>query len=149
MTITEQDRQQIVTVVEQYRRGFATLDVETLKAIWDQEYDNIIYVAQEAVQPVRGRARVEQYYKSAFEVLSRVKTMTISDLSLDVFGEIAFAFCTFHFEGELQGESEPRIADGRNTFILRRKNGEWKVIHFHESCPGPVSMTEEGKHQLS
>ena len=44
MTASEQDRQQIAAVIEQYRRGFATMDVEGLKAIWDQDYDNIIYV---------------------------------------------------------------------------------------------------------
>ena len=148
MAASEQDRQQIAAVIEQYRRGFAAVDVETLTAIWDQDYDNIIYIAQEAAQPVRGWARVEQYYKSVAESLERVRTMTISDLSVDVFGDVAYAFCTFHFEGEVKGQNQPRIADGRNTFILRRKNGTWKVIHYHESCPGPIPMTEEGKHQL-
>jgi hypothetical protein len=52
MPASEQDREQIAAVIEQYRRGFATLDVEALKAIWDQDYDQIIYVAQELAQPV-------------------------------------------------------------------------------------------------
>lgn len=38
MAADEQDRQQIVAVIEQYRHGFATLNVEKLKAIWDQDY---------------------------------------------------------------------------------------------------------------
>ncbi len=32
----------------------------------------------------------------------------------------------------------PHIADGRNTFILHRKTGTWKLIHYHESVPGPL-----------
>jgi ketosteroid isomerase-like protein len=142
MTASEQDRQQIAAVIEQYRRGFATMDVEGLKAIWDQDYDNIIYVPQEMAQPVRGWAEVEQYYKSVAEFLERVRTMTVGDLSVDVFGDVAYAFCIFHFEGEVKGQSH--IADGRDTFILRRKSGTWKVIHYHESRPGPIPMTEEG-----
>jgi ketosteroid isomerase-like protein len=138
---SEQDRQQIAAVVEQYRRGFATIDVERLEAIWDQDYDNIIYVAQEAAQPVRGWAAVEQYYKRVAESLERVSTMTISDLSMDVIGDLAYAFCVFHFEGEVKGQNQPRTADGRNTFILRRKGGMWRVIHYHESRPGPLSTT--------
>ena len=51
---------------EQDRRGFATMAVETLKGIWDQDYDNILYIPQEAAQPVRGWAGVEQYYKHSF-----------------------------------------------------------------------------------
>lgn len=33
--------------IEQYRRGFATIDVEAFKAIWDQDHENIIYIAAE------------------------------------------------------------------------------------------------------
>ena len=52
MSASAHDRQQIVAVIEEYRRGFANMDVEGLKAIWDQDYDNSIYVAQENAQPV-------------------------------------------------------------------------------------------------
>jgi uncharacterized protein YbgA (DUF1722 family) len=51
MAFSEQDRQQIAAVIEQYRRGFAKMDVEGLKAI--QDYDNIIYIPQEAAQRSR------------------------------------------------------------------------------------------------
>ena len=47
MAVSELDRQQIAGVIEQYRHGFATMDVEGLKAIWDQDYDHIIYIAQD------------------------------------------------------------------------------------------------------
>jgi ketosteroid isomerase-like protein len=135
MAASEQDRQQIAAVIEQYRRGFATMDAEGLKAIWDQDYDNIIYIPEEAAQPVRGWAGVEQYYKNIAGLLERVRTMTVSDLSVDVFGDVAYAFCNFHFEGDIKGQSQPFITDGRDTFILRRKGGTWKVIHYHESRP--------------
>lgn len=46
MAASDEDRQQIASVIEQYRRGFAMMDVEGLKAIWDQDYDNILYVPQ-------------------------------------------------------------------------------------------------------
>jgi ketosteroid isomerase-like protein len=143
MTASERDRQQIAAIIEQYRRGFATMDVEVLKAIWDQDYDNLIYIAQEVAEPVQGWTEIEQYYKGVAGLLGRVRTMTVSDLSVEVLGDVAYAFYIFHFEGELEGESH--IADGRDTFILRRKRGAWKVIHYHESPPpGPVPMTEGG-----
>ncbi len=143
MTASEQDRQQIAAIIEQYRRGFAAMDVGVLKAIWDQDYDNLIYIAQEATEPVWGWTGIEQYYEGIAGFLGRVKTMTVSDLSVDVLGDVAYAFCIFHFEGELKGKKH--IADGRDTFVLRRKSGAWKVIHYHESPPpGPVPMNGEG-----
>lgn len=138
----EQDRQQIAAIVEQYRLGFATMDAARLKSIWDQDYGNLIYIAQEAAQPVRSWAGIEQYYTQVTRFLGRVTVMTVSDLSVDVLDEVAFAFCTFHFEGEANGERH--TADGRNTFILRRTAGTWKVIHYHESRPGPVPVTGDG-----
>jgi hypothetical protein len=53
MAFSEQDRQHIAAVIERYHRGFAKMDVEGLKAIWDQDYDNIIYIPQEAAQRSR------------------------------------------------------------------------------------------------
>lgn len=138
MAASEQDRQEIAAVLDQYRRGFAEMNVEMLKGIWDQSYENIIYVAQEKAQPVRGWAEVAQYYESVHRLLERITSMTIGEFSLDVFGDVAYVFCVFHFEGEMKGQKQPHIADGRNTFILHRKSGTWKLIHYHESVPGPL-----------
>ena len=142
MTASAQDKQQIAAVIEQYRRGFATMDVEGLTAIWDQDYDNILYIAQEAAHPVRGWAGVKRYYHRVAELFKRIRTMTVSDVSVDVFGEVAYAFCRFHFEGEMQGQ--PHSADGRNTFLLRRRSGTWKVIRYHESRPGSLPIPADG-----
>jgi ketosteroid isomerase-like protein len=133
VTIREEDRHQIAAVIEKYRRGFATMDAEVLKGIWDQDYDNLIYIAQGAAEPVRGWSGIERYHENVAGFLGRVQTMTVSDLSVDVLGNVAYAFCIFHFEGELEGERH--VADGRDIFILRRKSRPWKVIHYHESPP--------------
>ena len=140
MPASEQDRDQIAAVVEQYRRGFATLDIAALKAIWDQDYGQIIYIAQELAQPVWGWAGVEHYYQRVARLLERVRTMEVSDVSVDIVGDVAVAFLSFHFEGEVKGR--PYIADGRVTLVLRRKSGTWKVIHYHESRPGDYMNSE-------
>ena len=118
--------------------GFATLDAERLKATWDSDYTDIIYIAQELAQPVRGWKGVESYYDRVASSLERVSVMTIGDVSIEVFDDVAFAYCTFHFVGDVKGQAEPRIADGRNTFLLRRTAAGWKTIHYHESKPGPL-----------
>jgi len=136
MSAQEQDKQQIMAVIEQYRRGFATMDMEELTAIWDHDYDQIIYIAQELAQPVQGWRGVEQYYQRVAGLLERVKTMAVNDVSIDILGDTAYAFLNFHFEGEIKGR--PHNADGRVTFLLHRTSGTWKVIHYHESRPGDI-----------
>ena len=133
MPASEQDIQQIAVVIEQYRRGFATLDIDALKTIWAQDYHQIIYIAQEMAQPLWGWEAVEHYYERIGRLIERVTTMTVSDISVDVLNDVAFAFLSFHFEGEIKGR--PHIADGRVTFLLR-KSETWKVIHYHESRLG-------------
>ena len=140
MPSSEQDGDWVATVIEQYRRGFATLDIEALTAIWDQDYDQIIYVAQELTAPIKGWKGVEHYYQRVARLLERVRTMEVSDVSVDVLGDVAVAFLSFHFEGEVKGR--PHIADGRVTFVLRRTSGTWKAIHYHESRPGDYSSSE-------
>jgi ketosteroid isomerase-like protein len=102
MRTVEQDKRDVAEVIEQYRLGFATVDETTLTAIWDQSYDNIIYIPLEAAHSVRGWAAVEQYYNRVARLL-RARVMTVSDLSVDVIGDVAYAFCTFHFESEISG----------------------------------------------
>jgi hypothetical protein len=77
-------------------------------------------VAQELAQPIRGWMAVEDYYRRATDLLEMVDVMTLGDVSIDLLGDVAIAHCTFHFEGAVRGRSEPRIADGRNTFLFRR-----------------------------
>jgi ketosteroid isomerase-like protein len=80
-------------------------------------------------------AGVEGYYKNVAAFVEWVKTMRVSDLSVDVFGDMAYAFCHVHAEVGFKGQSQPLSLDARATFILRRKGGAWKVIHYHESRP--------------
>lgn len=137
MTVNKQDRREIATIVDQYRRAFAIVDMDVFKATWDKDYEDIIYIPQERTQPVRGWADLEQYFKSVEEAFEQVKVMTINDLSIDVLGDAAYAFFTYHFEAKVTGEDEPFAVDGRDTLIMHRKNGAWKVIHYHGSPPGP------------
>src|SRR5688500_11209887 len=66
------------------RCGFASLDVEALKIIWERDYDQIIYIAQELAEPVKGWAEVAQYYQRVVRFLEQVRTMVLSDVSVDV-----------------------------------------------------------------
>jgi len=135
MPASEQDKQRITTVLEQYSKSWEAMDWEGLKGIWDQDYDNILYIPEERAQPVCGWAGIENYFRGAADSVRQVGAMKLSDISIDVFGDLAYAFCNFHFEADLKRLEKPFITDGRDTFILRRKEGAWKVIHYHESRP--------------
>src|SRR5438034_11586260 len=131
MVSREADKKEIVALVETYRAGFATLNAEKLISVWDRDYE-IIYCPIEAAKPVRGWPGIEKYYQGVTKHFTRVRSMEIANLSVDILGDAAYAFFTFRFEGELRDKSEPFKAEGRNTLIFRRTKGAWKGIHYHE-----------------
>lgn len=135
MPTKEQDTQHIMAVLEQYSKSWEAMDWEGLKSIWDSAYEHILYIPEERAKPVRGWAEVQAYFRHAAKSVIRVGAMRLSDIIIDVFGDTAYAFCNFHFEGDIKRQAETFVAGGRNTFILRCQNGAWKVIHYHESRP--------------
>ena len=82
-------------LVEQYRAGFGSLDPHTLGGIWDRSHDRLIYVAQEVAEPFYGWPAIESYYDSLplSHPASRVIEMRVEDLTIDVLGDVATAFC--------------------------------------------------------
>ena len=108
MASVDTDRQQLTALLEQYRSGFAALDVAKLQALWDREYPNLLYVPQERARAIRGWVGISKYYDGLRTHLARATRMTLDDVTLDVMGELASAFFTYHFEGER--------ADGAGTF---------------------------------
>lgn len=137
MTTHEDDQAGIAVVIERYRAGFASMDPELLITIWDRQHHGLVYVAQEMPEPIRGWTQIEAYYRRlpTANPADRVTEMRVDDLTIDTLGDVALAFCRFHFEGQTTGRREPFIADGRVTFVLHRTAQSWKVVHYHESAP--------------
>ncbi|RKH04324.1 DUF4440 domain-containing protein [Corallococcus sp. CA053C] len=137
MASVDTDRQQLTALLEQYRAGFEALDVAKLQALWDREYPQLLYAPQERAKAVRGWMGIAKYYDGLRAHLARATRMSLDDVTLDLMGEVAFAFFTYHFEGERAGGAGTFTNDGRVSFLFHRKAGTWKAIHYHESAPGP------------
>ena len=48
-------------------------------------------------------------------------------------GDAAWAYLTFVVEADIKDFNRTMVFPGRNTFILRKVSGQWKIIHYHES----------------
>ncbi|MFD0558143.1 uncharacterized protein (TIGR02246 family) [Stackebrandtia endophytica] len=135
MTI-EEDRRDVAAVLERYRAGFADLDGAALIDIWDPAYRDPVYIASEEARARRTRQDIADYYNGLARPGDRGVSMTWEDLSVDVLGDVAYAFGRFRFVGERDGPSDRYAVEGRATFVLRRRDSRWWVIHYHESAPG-------------
>jgi ketosteroid isomerase-like protein len=132
------DTEDVAALVEMYRTGWANRDAATLQSIWDPKYETV-YCPAELDRPVLGKASVDQYFDRVVADIRDVHIMTVSDVRIDIIGNVACVFFSFHFEGS-SGAPEPFIVHGRNTLIARRTDNEWKGIHYHKSLPGPLTL---------
>ena len=132
MTNTQDEKQRIEAVIEEWKSAFGALDADRLSAVWDRDYPQPIFIGEEINEALRGSEAISRNYR---EVLALVVSLDwkIGDLTIDVFGDVAWAYFTYLVKAEVKGFENPMVSDGRNSLILRKSGGQWKIIHFHES----------------
>ncbi len=129
---TVQDKQQVESVIQDWRSGFAAKDIARVKSLWDQSYSQLLYIAEENNDHLSGWAAIDEYYNAIPGMVGDMN-WAIDNLTVDVSGDMAYAYLTFHVEANVPSMNRTLVANGRNTFVLRRTGGQWKIIHYHES----------------
>ena len=132
MVASQQERQQVEAVIKEWMAGFEAMDMDKVKAVWDKDYPQLIYIPEESNDQMTDWASINNYYDSLVGMVESAE-WSMDNLTVDVLGEAAYAFHTFHVKAKVKGVDNPIIANGRNTFVLRRTGGGWKIIHYHES----------------
>ena len=128
---TQRDIEAVKAVIEEWKAALSACDVERVKKVWDESYDGLTYIAEENNDALHGWAGVEGYYNGLADVTRADWEM--DNLKIDVLGDAAWVYITYVVEAHLQNFGRTMVFPGRNTFILRRVGGEWKIIHYHES----------------
>ena len=129
---TAEEIKQVESVLQEWRSAFAAKDMGRVKSLWDQSYSQLLYIAEENDDHLSGWAAIDEYY-NAIPGLVGDMDWAIDNLTVDVGGDMAYAYLTFHVEASVPSLSRTLVANGRNTYVLRRTGGQWKIIHYHES----------------
>ena len=132
MVASQQEKSQIEAVINQWRQAFTAKDVDSLKNLWDKDYPQLIYIAEENNEADRGFDAISKYYAGVPEFVNSLD-WTIKETTVDVIGDMAYAYVEFVVKADIKGVDNVMTFDGRDTFILRRTSGQWKFIHYHES----------------
>ena len=129
---TQQDKDQVAAVINEWAAALSAGDVPRVKAVWDSSYSDLIYLAEENNDPALGWRGIEDYYKG-LETDVGSASWSIDNLKVDVIGDAAWAYLTFLIQAEIIPFSRTMTFNGRSTFILRKTGDAWKIIHYHES----------------
>ena len=132
MVANQQDKSQVEAVIRDWQAAFTAKSVERLKDLWDKDYSQLMYIAEEDNDPHRGFDAISKYYSNIPEFVKSLD-WTVKETTVDVIGDMAYAYVEFVVKAELKDVDHQMTFDGRNTFILKRTDGQWKFIHYHES----------------
>ncbi len=121
-------RQQIESYHEGLRRAFRgkAVDIEKLfDALFDE---SVYYVTYWGVsEPLDStKARIERAIPLMSDYTSRLEIVAV-----DVSGDFAYAFFILRQSYRLNGERDEYLP---TTFVFRRTEGGWKVVHAHRSA---------------
>ena len=78
------------------------------------------------------RKMVEGWFSSLGSDRDRV---TFRDKHVEMAGDIGFVTAIVRFAAVSETGEELRFLDNRLTWVLRRKNESWKIVHQHTSGP--------------
>lgn len=129
----EAEREAVKKVVRRWARAFGSNDADAVLAVWDESYPFILHQAEEFPDPIRGFDELTHYNRTMARLASNMRDHALVDLEADVIGDAAWCYLRGSVTFDIPTMSEPISGEARQTFILRKRDGEWKVIHYHES----------------
>lgn len=139
--MTTEDRQAdidaVKRVVRRWARSFSNLDADGVLAVWDPSYPKILHQAEEFPDPIRGWDELQHYNRTMMSIASNLRDQSLQDLEADVEGNVGWVYIRGTITFDIPGMPFPIAGQTRQTFILHRVNGDWKVIHYHESRETP------------
>lgn len=135
---------QIQAFLDQYAAAYNRQDYETLLSMWDQDYPYPVYMAEEVDPPMHGWQRIQGYFnpKPGFTVLDGIRNaysdVRANYLSADV------AIATYKLRFDIKVKRQKAISSwDRVMAVLRKKDGEWKMLAYAEAPMAPLTMVRK------
>ena len=112
-------------------RAIETGDLDLMEALWD-EGDRVVCV-HPGTEPLRGRGAVMRSW-AAVMVASDYMQFFLTDVAVDVVGDLAYVTCTENMLTGVEGDQTSFTA-GRAvaTNVFRRRASGWRMVVHHGS----------------
>jgi uncharacterized protein (TIGR02246 family) len=137
------DETDVMDVVRRFSQTFDTLDVDQFIKLWANEASLIVYQPEELLSPIYDLKSLRAYFANLANVIRGFRDTKVIDLRIDVTGDTATVFVRFWTR--IAFAREAKVLDGqiRQTFLLRRRDDRWRLVHYHESrqVPGLESVS--------
>jgi uncharacterized protein (TIGR02246 family) len=117
-------------LLERWMAAFAASDVDAIVATFASDATFIGTVSDTVI---KANAGIRSYFELA--LVDRVRAASFERQSLQFAGDTVAIASGLNSTGELSGGIW-KHAVGRLTIVAQKREGEWKIVHFHRSaCP--------------
>ena len=132
----EQDLAAIEEVYQKWCTAWRNLDTKLQVSLFDKEDSMIAYQSEENRGPCFSHDQIAKYWSVATTVLAGVERwepVAENMKKVSYGGDFAMIYVVMNTILRIQGGAEPFPGELRASIGLRKKDGEWKIYHYHES----------------
>lgn len=129
--------EEVVKVLRQFSGAFQTFDTDSFISTWDESMESIVYQPEELRHPIMSLKDLRAYFDNVPNVVKKMHDIRVIDFDIDIDGDVAIVYVRFWCRIAFAKVVETVDGQIRQSFILRRRDGEWKIVHYHESRQAP------------
>lgn len=138
---------EIKQVIQALEKAWKAHDFGAVKALWDTDDPQPIYIAEEAEKPFTSWPEIDDYWSRTGTVLSRVSHRTANQVIKAASEDIAIVLYDMHWNAEVAPGGlyggDKMAGDNRVNIMLRRKPEGWQIFHYVEApVAGAVQMRQ-------
>lgn len=117
----------------QWYAAIERLDFPALQALWDFQFSDFVYQPEEYEEPIRDWEELLQYWEAVPTLVESVPRWTELETDVAMVGRAAFVFSRLDTSIRIRDMSRPFDGEVRCSLGLHEVNGNWRLVHYHES----------------
>ncbi|HYF24742.1 MAG TPA: nuclear transport factor 2 family protein [Baekduia sp.] len=132
--MTANDVAEIGDIIQRWIQAFCVVDADTMKTFWPRDYADIVYQSEENQHALSSYDEIAAYWDHVPSTLESIPAVEDADVRIHLHGnDIATVYLYAMASAKFPGAERLYRAPFRACIVLRRLDGAWKFIHYHES----------------
>lgn len=124
-------------------------DIKPMLSVFAQDFDGMIYQAEENPNALRSYKEIETYWQNAYKLLEKVTEWREVTKSVAVPApNVAFVWAEVMTALKTTVLAEQLCGKIRCSIGMRRGDSGWKIVHYHESRQLLAETDKAGKWQF-
>lgn len=127
------DSEDVIQVYDAWCKAFQSIDVYGMKALFDQDFDGLIYQPAEVPDPMFSWSEISAYWDSIPAIVASIRQWRELERKVVVDRDSAYVYSRTDTHVLVKDAKRPLIGDLRVVLCMHRTARGWALIGVHES----------------